>query len=672
MKAKFRTTTALIASLSITMGHVPLTAFAQEVDLDQCMAEETEEECLARLLEEGAPGMSGQAQQGEPGNSGQAARGNSETAPGQTGDMAEPATGDVSPDSVAEEVTQQPDVAVDTDVATEAEGMTDGTAPGAEVAAEGQGMVETEADDTDVAAEVERDVDAEATGDGNAAAEAGTMAETEIGNADIAVDAEGGMEMETGTEGDAAAEADVMLDTEADVAVDGEGMIDMEVDGDMAGAADADAMADTDMETAEMEAGTEAEAEAMTDADAGMVDDTSPVVTEEELTAEDLAEIEAAREAAEAAETEMPEPMDPVAEAEEEIARAEEEAEAAQQSLALQEEAEPVDTDAVEVTEETARQSSEDFERLKTAEDEDRAERDDRGGLSGIEGLLLGGAAGLFVGSILSGNREVVSRSDDRVVLLRPEGDYQVIRDDDALLRRPGNQVSTDRFSDGSTRNIVTQPDGTQIITVRDADLRILRRTVVAPDGTRTVLIDDIAVERPVRVSELPPVTAPQPSPSDTRDLARALEAQAAIDRGFSLAQIRSIRAVRDLAPAVNLDTITFATGSAAITPDQAADLLALGEYMSAAIADDPQEIFLIEGHTDAVGSAAYNLALSDRRAETVALALTEYFDVPPQNMVIQGYGEEFLLGPTLESERGNRRVAVRQVTELLQVASAQ
>jgi outer membrane protein OmpA-like peptidoglycan-associated protein len=83
-------------------------------------------------------------------------------------------------------------------------------------------------------------------------------------------------------------------------------------------------------------------------------------------------------------------------------------------------------------------------------------------------------------------------------------------------------------------------------------------------------------------------------------------------------------------------------------------------------IRDNPREIFLIEGYTDAVGSAAFNLLLSDRRAESVALALTEYFDVPPENMVVQGYGERFLKVPTLEGERQNRRVAVRRITTLI------
>ena len=76
------------------------------------------------------------------------------------------------------------------------------------------------------------------------------------------------------------------------------------------------------------------------------------------------------------------------------------------------------------------------------------------------------------------------------------------------------------------------------------------------------------------------------------------------------------------------------------VSAAQAETLASLGRFMTSMIDENPNEMFLIEGHTDAVGSAASNLALSDRRAESVALALTEYFDVPPENMVVQGYGE--------------------------------
>ena len=88
-------------------------------------------------------------------------------------------------------------------------------------------------------------------------------------------------------------------------------------------------------------------------------------------------------------------------------------------------------------------------------------------------------------------------------------------------------------------------------------------------------------------------------------------------------------------------------------------------------LAENPREVFLIEGHTDAVGNDAFNLALSDRRAETVALALTENFNIPPENLVVQGYGERYLKVPTQDAERTNRRATVRNITPLLQVAAA-
>lgn len=129
---------------------------------------------------------------------------------------------------------------------------------------------------------------------------------------------------------------------------------------------------------------------------------------------------------------------------------------------------------------------------------------------------------------------------------------------------------------------------------------------------------------------------------------------------------MREIVEVRELAPQISIDDVTFRTGSAAIDPSEAEDLREIGLLMRQMIRDNPREIFLIEGYTDAVGSASSNLLLSDRRAESVALALSEYFDVPPENMVVQGFGERFLKIPTLEGERQNRRVAVRRITTLI------
>ncbi|MGP1357153.1 hypothetical protein, partial [Roseicyclus sp.] len=54
MRSTLRTSTALIASLSLVMGHLPVAAIAQEFDASQCAEGEDEASCLARLLEEAA------------------------------------------------------------------------------------------------------------------------------------------------------------------------------------------------------------------------------------------------------------------------------------------------------------------------------------------------------------------------------------------------------------------------------------------------------------------------------------------------------------------------------------------------------------------------------------------------------------------------------------------
>lgn len=76
--------------------------------------------------------------------------------------------------------------------------------------------------------------------------------------------------------------------------------------------------------------------------------------------------------------------------------------------------------------------------------------------------------------------------------------------------------------------------------------------------------------------------------------------------------------------------------------------------------------MFLIEGHTDAVGNDTDNLSLSDRRAEAAAALLTQQFGVPAENLTSQGYGEQYLKIQTQAPERQNRRVTIRRITPLL------
>ncbi len=295
--------------------------------------------------------------------------------------------------------------------------------------------------------------------------------------------------------------------------------------------------------------------------------------------------------------------------------------------------------------------------------------------LSDLEKVGLVALGALVIGAMINDNRQqVVSNSGDRVVVRQYDGSYLVYKDDDALLRQPGSTVTTQTFPDGSTRVIVERPDGSQIVTIRDASGRALQRVAYDRRGRATVLIDDVQPEIWVDVRDLP---RPRPTRAtiDLEGQNAALQAALAtvdaqeLGRKFSLRQIRTIPQVRNLAPTINMSGITFASNSAAIDPSEAAKLNKLGNFIMDRIGENPGEVFLIEGHTDAVGAAAANLALSDRRAESVAKALTEYFGVPPENMVVQGYGEAELLVPSQGDERANRRVAVRMITALLQQA---
>ncbi|MBE9638141.1 OmpA family protein [Salipiger mangrovisoli] len=418
------------------------------------------------------------------------------------------------------------------------------------------------------------------------------------------------------------------------------------------------------------EAQTEAEATAESEATA----DAEPTAGAETPAAE-----------AEAAAEPAAEPEAPSAEQQAEaVAREEEQQQTAAAAAAASSEETPDDAELVEetLTEADVRTSDEDFatdlraqataeqQAAAAAEAKKAKKDDDEDGLSNFEKAALVGLGTFALSQILDDGAQVVQNTGDRVVV-EQDGQYRVLRNDDVLLRQPGSEVKTYRYNDGSTRTVVAYDDGNTVETVKTSDGRVLRRTRILPDGQRVVLFDDTQSAQQVVVSELPQANTQRLNfrEMDGEELAAALSAQEAqgVNRAFSLNQIRNIDRVRHLVPEISVDTVTFQTNSAAIRPGEAEELAALGNAMKRMIEQNPGEVFLIEGHTDATGAASYNLALSDRRAESVALALSEYFDVPPENMVLQGYGESDLAVQTQADERENRRAAVRRITPLLQ-----
>ena len=263
----------------------------------------------------------------------------------------------------------------------------------------------------------------------------------------------------------------------------------------------------------------------------------------------------------------------------------------------------------------------------------------------------------------------VIIREDGRTIIRHNEADRFRWRARDVRVERRGSDTIT----------VFERPDGSRVYSETDESGRLLRRYRRGVDG-RDVIIIDNSYRGPPRAGgyfvDLPPPRIRIPRQRYIVDLGRAppedvyyaLSAPPveAIARPYTLDEVRYSSSVRERMPRVDIDTITFETGSWEISPDQIDRLAMIADGINRAIAANPSEVFLIEGHTDAVGSDDDNLSLSDRRAESVALALSEQFQVPSENLTTQGYGEQYLKVPSQGPLRENRRVAARRITPLL------
>ncbi|MDM7932616.1 OmpA family protein [Tabrizicola sp.] len=105
------------------------------------------------------------------------------------------------------------------------------------------------------------------------------------------------------------------------------------------------------------------------------------------------------------------------------------------------------------------------------------------------------------------------------------------------------------------------------------------------------------------------------------------------------------------------LEDLVFASGAAALADGDYASLAAVAGWLKA----NPNATIALVGHTDASGSLAANIALSERRATAVAQALIEIHGVDRARISAEGVG---FLAPraTNQTEDGrqkNRRVEV-------------
>jgi outer membrane protein OmpA-like peptidoglycan-associated protein len=293
------------------------------------------------------------------------------------------------------------------------------------------------------------------------------------------------------------------------------------------------------------------------------------------------------------------------------------------------------------------------------------------------------GVAGAAVAPPVTEERLAIGeRTADARLVSRQDGRLVISHDDEARLALTGGAVDARPAGDGRRIVTVSRGDGSAVVTLTAADGSIIRRSLRRPDGSVLVLIDgapDLAEREPGprALPGLPPPDVPR-VPAGHADVAGDRAAAAMIAAALAapppgggggahaLVEVLQDSRLRDSLPAVDIDTLDFDPGSATLPDDQIGRLAALGQALADIIRARPDEVFLIEGHTDAPGSGLANLVLSDRRAEAVAEILTRYDKVPPENLVTQGYGAEYLKVPTEAPEPASRRITVRRITPLL------
>jgi outer membrane protein OmpA-like peptidoglycan-associated protein len=116
-----------------------------------------------------------------------------------------------------------------------------------------------------------------------------------------------------------------------------------------------------------------------------------------------------------------------------------------------------------------------------------------------------------------------------------------------------------------------------------------------------------------------------------------------------------------DAARALDIE-VYFDANSNRLTDLARKQLAALGQALQDEALSEAQ--FLIVGHTDATGSAEYNLALSEGRAARVREYLIETYAVKPNHLVSIGLGETQLKEPSNPEGGINRRVEVALIVD--------
>jgi outer membrane protein OmpA-like peptidoglycan-associated protein len=138
---------------------------------------------------------------------------------------------------------------------------------------------------------------------------------------------------------------------------------------------------------------------------------------------------------------------------------------------------------------------------------------------------------------------------------------------------------------------------------------------------------------------------------------AQTREAQArAAQLEAQMAELQAKKTERGMI--ITIGDVLFGTDQARLTPDGMNTVRKLADVLT----QNPNRTVLVEGFTDSVGSAAHNQELSERRAASVASALTG-MGIGRERVAMRGYGKAY---PVAGNESASNRQLNRRVEIVL------
>ncbi len=153
--------------------------------------------------------------------------------------------------------------------------------------------------------------------------------------------------------------------------------------------------------------------------------------------------------------------------------------------------------------------------------------------------------------------------------------------------------------------------------------------------------------------AEMQPVAQPAPQPAPSRPAHKQRRQEARMEAAAAPQPAEPpATAEQEATPQAFGFRINFALNSAEIPEESASYIDAVGALMK----EDSNLGLTVEGHTDASGSLAYNMLLSQRRAVSVGEYLVRVHQIDPKRITVDGKGPTAPLAANPYDGR-NRRV---------------